>query len=198
MQDIRLVLASSSPRRQALLKQIDLPFEIHPSHIDEPPHEDNNPAAYARELAHDKAAEVARDFPDRLVIGADTIVVVDEHVLGKPLDSKDAHRMLQKLSGRSHEVITAFSLISRRYDIDVTEHESTEVHFKVLEADEIEHYVASGAPMDKAGSYGIQDYSGVFVDRIHGCFYNVVGLPLTHFHTTLQSILNQHDLQIIS
>ena len=163
MKPIQFILASASPRRQQLLNQIGLNFEVHPSHIHEAPFQEGHPHDYACDLARSKALEIAEKFPDRLVMGADTIVVVDKHVLGKPEDENDAFRMLQKLSGRSHEVITAYSLISIQNSIELTEHVSTAVHFKPLTAGEINTYIESGAPMDKAGSYGIQDFSGVFV-----------------------------------
>lgn len=198
MSQVQLVLASASPRRQTLLKQIGLSFEIHPSHIHEAPHEEGAPSRYAEELARDKALEIAKLHPDGLVLGADTIVVVDEHVLGKPVDEQDAFKMLRMLAGRSHEVVTAYSLISLKHEIEVTKHVTTEVHFKELSDREIQTYIDTGAPMDKAGSYGIQDFSGVFVDRISGCFYNVVGLPLSHFNTTLRSILDEHGLSFSS
>lgn len=196
MSTVKLVLASASPRRKTLLEQIGLQFEVHPSHIPEPPLVDQTPATYAEELARDKAAEIAQEFPDRLVIGADTIVIVDATVLGKPVDEQDAYHMLSLLSGRSHQVITAYSIQLKEKNLERTEHVMTEVHFKDLAHEEKLQYIHSGAVMDKAGSYGIQDFSGVFVDRIHGCFYNVVGLPLSHFNSTLQSLLQAYDLEL--
>ena len=198
MRNIQLVLASASPRRQMLLSQIGLNFEICPSNVHEPPFTGGQPSDYARDLARDKTNEIASTLNNRLVVGADTIVVVDDEVLGKPVDNEDAMRMLNLLSGRTHEVVTAYNLQLRDEHIDVMEHVSTAVHFKQLSEEEIRRYVDSGAPMDKAGAYGIQDFSGVFVDRIQGCFYNVVGLPLADFNTTLQSVLKQHNLQLSS
>lgn len=196
MSTVRLVLASASPRRKTLLEQIGLQFEVLPSHIPEPQLVDQAPATYAEDLARDKAAEIAQKYPERLVIGADTIVIVDQTVLGKPIDKQDAYHMLSLLSGRSHQVITAYSIQLKEKNLEQTEHVMTEVHFKELTHEEKLGYIDSGAVMDKAGSYGIQDFSGVFVDRIHGCFYNVVGLPLSHFNSTLQSLLQAYDLEL--
>ncbi|MCF7807187.1 MAG: Maf family protein [Candidatus Marinimicrobia bacterium] len=196
MKSVRLVLASASPRRKVLLEQIGLTFEVHPSHIPEPPLVDQNPASYAEELARAKAIEISQQFPERLVVGADTIVVVDETVLGKPVDDQAAFDMLSLLSNRSHQVITAYSIQLQKEHLEHTTHVMTEVHFKDLSQAEKIQYIQSGAAIDKAGSYGIQDYSGVFVDKINGCFYNVVGLPLSHFNSTLQSLLQAHGLEL--
>ena len=197
MKSVQLILASASPRRKALLEQIGLSPEVHPSSIEEPAYGTSSPADYARELAQMKAEAVARLFPDALIIGADTIVVVDNIVLGKPTDPKSARSMLTLLSGRHHQVITAYSLQLQSSNIVQNQFVTTRVHFKPLLADEIEHYINSGDPFDKAGAYGIQDYSGVFVDHIEGCFYNVVGFPLSDFNTKLKALLAQHELTLV-
>lgn len=158
-----------------------------PSHIPEEFVESMSPADNARLLAEKKAEEIGRQFNDAIVIGADTVVVLDGLMLGKPDDEADARRMLRLLSGRTHTVITAFALLDTVSNGRCSEYESTLVTFRNLPAAEIEAYVAGGSPMDKAGAYGIQDdYGAVFVTRIEGCFYNVVGFPLAKFHTALQ------------
>jgi len=196
MNFIKLVLASASPRRKTLLKQIGLSFTVHPSTIPEPPYTGSNPSKYAQNLASLKAAEVAIQFPDAMVIGADTIVVVDDKVLGKPRDGQTATDMLNMLSGRAHQVITGYSIQCKNLNIMENQHVMTVVNFRPLSPDEIGHYIATGNPFDKAGAYGIQDYSGIFVDRIEGCFYNVVGLPLSDFSSKLSDTLSQHKLHI--
>ena len=143
-------------------------------------------------LSERKAAAVARSYDDAIVIGADTIVVVDGTALGKPRDPADASRMLRNLSGRSHDVYTGFTLIDRPSNKSATAVERTGVTFRRLSEEEIGEYIASGSPMDKAGAYGIQDDRGaVFVERIDGCFYNVIGLPLTRFYVTLREFQKQ-------
>lgn len=134
-------------------------------------------------LSRRKAAEVASRNPDSYVIGADTIVVLDGVVLGKPADASDAARMLRLLSGRTHEVYTGFCVIENPGDRSVCDYEVTRVTFRELSDVEIDDYVRTGSPLDKAGAYGIQDdYGAIFVERIDGCFYTVVGLPLTKFY----------------
>ncbi len=183
-----VVLASASPRRQVLLRQLGLEFTVAPSNFDEESVPVASPVDLVTTLAHRKAALVAAAYDDAVVVGADTIVVLGETVLGKPRDAAEAVRMLEMLSGREHHVYTGFSVVDRPSNRAVTEYECTRVHFRSLGAAEIRAYVASGSPMDKAGSYGIQDdYGAVFVERIDGCFYNVVGFPLTKFYVVMQA-----------
>ena len=182
----RLILASQSPRRIGLLKQIGLEFDIIPSSIDESFDLSQTPEANARRLALEKATNVGAQIDEGIVIGADTIVLLDGELLAKPIDAKDAIGMLQKLSGRTHIVITGFALLDRPSNRSVSDAEMTRVTFRSLSHEEVERYVAGGSPFDKAGGYGIQDdYGAVFVSRIEGCFYNVVGFPLSKFHETL-------------
>ncbi len=190
-----LVLASRSPRRLTLLRQIGLNPEVAPCTIPEDFHEAASPAENARALALKKAQCVAGRYENALILGADTIVAIDGMMLGKPADESDAKRMLRILSGQTHTVYTAFALLERPSNASVVEVEATRVTFRVLESEEIDEYVAGGAPMDKAGAYGIQDdYSAVFVSRIEGCFYTVVGLPLARFHVALREF--QHQLTV--
>ena len=187
------ILASRSPRRQLLLAQIGLEPEIIPCEIDEELDSSRSPAENATSLALQKAKTVAAGISWGIVLGADTIVALDGHMLGKPIDPDDAVRMLEMLSGRTHTVATGFALIDRPSDRYVTGVEETRVTFRAIPRNEIDEYVAGGSPMDKAGAYGIQDdYGAVFVTRVEGCFYNVVGLPLSRFYSTLGEF--QRDL----
>ena len=184
-----LILASRSPRRKILLRQIGLKFRVIPSQVSEILTPRESPAENAKRIAVDKAVDVAGRLRKGIVIGADTLVVIDHHVLGKPISKEDAKRMLKLLSGREHSVFTGFSLV----DVETKKHaagvEETKVRFRKLDENEICSYVESGSPMDKAGSYGIQDdYGAVFVEKINGCFYNVVGFPLARFYSTLQHL----------
>lgn len=189
-----LILASASPRRKTLLEQIGYTFRVIPSHVEEPAYSGHHPAEYAMALASLKAGEISSQYPESLVVGADTIVVVGDIVLGKPADASEAHKMLSMLSNKSHEVITAYSFQHQSLGIDNVQFVSTEVHFRLLRDEEIDAYIATGSPFDKAGSYGIQDYSSIFVDGISGCFYNVVGLPLSDFDSKLQHLLRDNSL----
>lgn len=178
-----LVLASASPRRAALLAQVGLRFEVHVSDVPEEADEAGRaPQAVALEHARAKALAVAAAAPGRLVLGADTVVVLDGDLLGKPAHAAEAAAMLRRLSGREHEVITAiaFALDAGQGARVLAEHaEHTRVVFRELSEDEIAWYVASGEPLDKAGAYGIQGHGALLVRRIEGCYFNVVGLPLS-------------------
>ncbi len=181
-----LVLASRSPRRAALLKQIGLEFTVVPGPEDEAP-EAGGPAAAAEKLALGKARAVAEKMDRGLVIGADTIVTIEGEVLGKPRDADDARRMLARLSGRPHTVITGVAVVNAGTRESVVEHEESRVWFRTLDSEDIEAYVASGEPMDKAGAYGIQGLGAVFVERLEGCYSNVIGLPLPRLARILKS-----------
>ncbi len=190
----RLVLASRSPRRQALLRQLGLMFDVVESGVLETFDDGKSPEENVKSVARQKASAVARGLSDAIVIGADTTVVLDGALFGKPADEKEAAGMLRKLSGRTHEVFTGFALIDRPSGRSVTSAEVTRVTFRTLSDSEIDDYVRSGSPMDKAGAYGIQDdYGAVFVSRIDGCFYNVVGFPLTNFYLTMSAFQEQLD-----
>jgi septum formation protein len=181
-----LILASRSPRRIALLKQIGLEPQVAPCELPEDFDPAKSPERNALDLALQKARCTGKEIDNGIIIGADTIVVIDGQMLGKPSDEKDAARMLSVLGGRTHTVYTAFALLDRPSDKFLADIESTQVTFRVLPRDEIAEYVAGGSPMDKAGAYGIQDdYGAVFVTRIEGCYYNVVGLPLARLYMRL-------------
>ena len=173
-----LILASSSPRRQELLRQTGINFEVMAPHINEDQRPGEAPLEYALRLASEKAQTVARHRPLGPVLGADTIVVVDGEVLGKPADAADAVRMLRRLSARAHQVSTAVSLALPEGGAD-TRSCTTQVYFRKLTEDEIQQYVAGGEPMDKAGAYAIQGGAARWADRIEGEYSNVVGLPLS-------------------
>ena len=177
MDSVTLVLASGSPRRLQLLASLGLECEVSPVDIDETPRPGEAPADYARRLAAEKAAvAVTRQAPGRLVLAADTVVAIGAEILGKPVDPADAVRMLRRLSGRSHAVHTAVA--ASRDGATSLRLASSEVTFRTLRSHEIDAYVATGEPLDKAGAYGIQGLAAIFVTRLCGSYSAVVGLPL--------------------
>ena len=183
----RIILASSSPRRADLLRQIGLRFEIHPSHIDETVPSHLTPAEAVRWASHAKAHAVAAEVPSGLIIAADTLVLYRGQQFGKPKSLDEARRMLSQLSGQCHEVLTGVTLLHLE-----TAHERgwttcTRVQFRCLAPEEIEEYIISEPVLDKAGAYGIQGQAGAFVERIEGCYFNVVGLPLADLVEHLRS-----------
>jgi septum formation protein len=173
---LRLILASGSARRAELLRAAGIAFEIAPAEIDERPLSGETPAAYVERLAREKAQAVARRHPDAAILGADTTVVVDGIILGKPADDGDARSMLATLSGRTHDVLTGIALIKNGRLVSAVE--TTRVRFARLSDDDITWYVASGEPRGKAGAYAIQGLASRFVDGIEGSYSNVVGLPI--------------------
>lgn len=183
----RLILASSSPRRRELLTQAGFTFEVHPAHIPEDPLPAEDPIAYVVRLAREKAQTIFDQLgdPHAVVLGADTTVTLDNHILGKPTDAADAARMLRLLSGRTHRVVTGVAIASaQRTEVAA---EVTGVRFLTLSDEEITDYIASGEPMDKAGAYGIQGRAARWIPRIEGCYFNVVGLPLALVSAMLEA-----------
>jgi len=172
------ILASASPRRQDLLRQLGLSFRTVPSRLSESNQSAVAPRQHALHWAAAKAKEVAQRYPQEWVLGADTIVVVDGEILGKPADTSEAAAMLSRLSGRSHIVITAICLATGQAEVGGEEWVETRVFMRPLTTDDIQGYVATGEPLDKAGAYGIQGIGGCLVQRIEGSYSNVVGLPL--------------------
>jgi septum formation protein len=172
----RVVLASGSPRRHQLLNLIGIEHEVNPANIDETMRPREAPGRHAERLAREKASSVAVRDPDLITIGADTVVVINRKVLGKPADMNDAARMLGMLSGREHTVITAVAVARGRKLRSAIE--EVRVKFRRLREDEIEAYIATGEPMDKAGAYGIQGFGATIVERIEGDYFAVMGLPL--------------------
>lgn len=179
----RLVLASGSARRRDLLDQLGLQFEVRPANIDETPHSGETPQCYVLRMAAEKARG---GQAGELVLAADTVVVIDDEILGKPRDADDAKHMLERLSGRRHKVLTGVGLADPERDLRVAVLETTEVAFHRLSTAEIEWYVSTGEPLDKAGAYGIQGLASVFVRSIEGCYWNVVGLPLARTYKLLR------------
>jgi septum formation protein len=171
-----IILASASPRRRQLLELIGVDFEVDPADVDETAIAGEDPAAFATRAARDKARWVARRHPERLVLGADTVVEVDSEILGKPSSAEDAASMLRRLSGRSHFVHTAIALIAGDGSHEIVD--SAQVEFVDLSDETIRWYVATGEPMDKAGAYAIQGLGGLLVARVEGSPRTVVGLPI--------------------
>lgn len=182
----RVILASQSPRRRELLTLVGIAHEVQPADIDEAYFPGEAPAAHAERLAREKAAVVARHAPDAIVIGSDTIVVVDGDVLGKPRDEAHAAEMLTRLSGRSHTVMTAVAVQWRGEERSAVE--VVGVTFHPLSADDIAAYIATREPMDKAGAYGIQGYGAAIVARVDGDYFAVMGLPVQRLVHMLRSL----------
>lgn len=174
----QLILASQSPRRRYLLEQAGLTFQVIPSAFDEDSVQLADPADYVKTLAEAKADEVASHYPESWTIGADTIVTIDNAILGKPADPEEARQMLQQLSGQSHCVYTGYAIVCKNERICISQAIKTDVQFKDLSADEIEWYIQTGEPFDKAGAYAIQGMGTFLVRRINGSYTNVVGLPV--------------------
>lgn len=184
----KLILASQSPRRRELLDQLELTFTVQVSPADEIIPEGEPPSTVVQAIATQKATPIAAQYPTALTLAADTIVVLDDKILGKPTSKRHARQMLQRLQGRSHDVYTGVSLIHPASNREVTCFEKTRVAFSTMNEDEIIAYVASGSPMDKAGAYGIQDRIGpLHIEGIEGDYYNVMGLPLRRLYVTLRT-----------
>lgn len=178
----QIILASGSPRRKKLLNYIVAEFDVIPSDIDEIAN--GTPAEQVEKLATDKAMDIAKDHPDAIVIGSDTLVAIGSKVFGKPTDAADAADMLGQLSGNTHEVYTGVTVVCGN-DIK-TAHSMTKVTFNTMTPDEIDAYIRTGEPMDKAGGYGIQQYGGKFIRKIDGCYFNVMGLPQSIVYNMLK------------
>jgi septum formation protein len=189
-QDMRIWLASGSPRRRDLLAQMGLNPVVRVADVAEVPRPDESPDGYARRLAREKGRAVRETLedPPGWIVAADTVVVLDGRILEKPADEAEAIAMLTALSGREHQVITAYWAGAVATQVEETEAVTTAVRFRELSAAEIRAYVASGEPMDKAGGYGIQGKAGVFVSRIEGSYFNVVGLPIAELFVTLRDL----------
>jgi len=188
--NLPVYLASKSPRRQKLLNQLNIKFKILNIEIDETINNGEKPANAVKRLSFDKLNEAKKNVNHGIIITADTIVVLDKEIIGKPADEKDAKKILKKLSGRTHSVYTGFSIFNSAKKTSLTDYEKTLVTFRELTNKEIEEYINTGSPMDKAGAYGIQDdFGAVFIKKINGCYYNVVGLPLTKLYQSLLRIV---------
>ena len=183
---MKLLLASASPRRRALLAELGWAFDVCPAEVDETSREGEPPEDLVARLAREKALHVGTLFPDRWVLGADTVVAVDRRVLGKPSDREESRSMLRLLQGRSHRVLTGVALVSPGEDPRV-EVACTTVRFRPLDEAALGAYAASGEGDDKAGSYAIQGKGALLVEGIEGCYFNVVGLPLHLLSGMLQA-----------
>ena len=186
---MKFILASSSPRRRELLLRLQTPFDIILPDVDEsiiPP--EGSPETYCTALAELKANDISQHYPNNLVIGSDTIVVLDNNIMGKPEDKTMAQNMLETLSGKTHHVYTGVCLKWADKNIHHLFAEITMVTFRELSEADINHYIESCPPYDKAGSYGIQDWSAVFVKEIKGCYDNVVGFPISRFYEELKKL----------
>ncbi len=178
------ILASASPRRRELLKLLVPEFEVFPSEVDEASQPEEWPEALVRRLAQEKALVIQRSHPDAIILGADTVVICEAALLGKPSSAEEARSMLQKLSGKTHQVLTGVCLLHKQ--VCLVDHSVTDVTFNRMTVQEIESYVTSGEPLDKAGAYGIQGIGARFISRIDGCYFNVVGLPVSLVYQMIQ------------
>jgi septum formation protein len=189
---MKLILASSSPRRAKVLRNAGFVFEVRPAEVLETRLPQEAAEDYVRRVAQTKAhvvAEQARAAGERaIVVAADTIVLAEDQILGKPKDAEDARRMLRLLSGKTHEVLTALCVINISTGKELLYVEKTRVEFLKMSEEEIESYIQTGEPFDKAGAYGIQGIAGRFATRIEGCYFNVLGLPLSRLSTTLRAL----------
>ncbi len=181
--DLPIYLASKSPRRRKLLSQLGLKFKSFSVDLHEEVFDGEHPVKTVKRLALHKSEEAQKKVKNGIIITADTIVVIDKNIIGKPNNKKDAARILKNLSGRSHSVFTGFAIHNTSTNRTIVDYQRTTVTFRNLSSKEIQQYIASGSPMDKAGAYGIQDdFGAVFVSKINGCYYNVVGLPLSKLY----------------
>jgi len=182
-----IILASQSPRRSQLLEQINIPFTVQVSEVEE--HIDSiegTPEHKAQQLALMKARDVASKHKEGIIIGADTIVVLDDSIMGKPSDENEAFLMLKRLNGRQHRVITGLAVIDAATGLTRLDYEETLVSFKKVSDETIQNYISTGEPFGKAGAYGIQGIGAVLVEKIDGCYSNVVGLPLSKLCSMLE------------
>lgn len=190
----KIILASSSPRRIELLKQIGINPQVIKSKIEETIREFEIPEQVAMSLAFRKAYDVALNENQGIFIGADTIVVFEDEILGKPKDKEDAFYMLKKLSNKEHYVITGFSILDLVNGIKIVDYEKTKVTFNELTDDRIHAYIETNEPLDKAAAYGIQGKGALLVKRLEGCYFNVVGLPLSKVEYYLRNYFNINTL----
>lgn len=183
------ILASASPRRQELFRLLELNFRVQPSDVEEIHDEILSPEDLVKSLSLQKAQNVANKVSENLaVVGADTIVYLENKVLGKPENETEAKKMLRSLSGKTHKVFTGFTILHKADQIEVSEAVATEVKFKELSDLEIDSYIKTKEPMDKAGAYGIQGFGSILVEKVNGCYFNVMGFPLNRFYEVLKKI----------
>jgi len=188
-----IILASASPRRKKLLEQIGLPIKVVPSNIDEKLNPRLKPKGQAEELSLEKAQTVAEKYPDAIIIAADTIVYIQGDILGKPKNLEDARRMIKKLQGKTHSVITGFTILHKASQKSITDSVETAVTFRKLKESEIKNYIKIEKPLDKAGGYGVQGAGALLLESINGDFFNVVGLPLSK----VIPLLKKFDIEVL-
>jgi len=188
----QIILASKSPRRKELLENIGLKFKIVPSDINEDLISFSSPKEYAERLSKEKAKKVVEEYQDAIIIGADSIVILNGEIIGKPKSLENAKEILRKLSGRKHTVITGFTVVDSKTGKSVTKSVLSSVTFKKLSEEEIDDYVTTGELMDKAGAYAIQEKAGAFIEKVEGDFFNIVGLPIF----ALCKVLQEFDINI--
>ena len=188
-----LILASKSPRRQSLFNQLSIPYKVEAPKSDEPDYDQNEtPEDFACRCALTKAHDVFLRYPDAVVLGADTIVVIGKTILGKPHSISEAKKMIQFLSGKEHVVITGIAFLQPLKE-NIVRYEKTRVIFRNLSPEEINWYTQSGDGLDKAGAYGIQGYGAQFITAVDGCYYNVMGFPVRKFYEMLNAILEKEE-----
>ncbi|MBC6695960.1 septum formation inhibitor Maf [Terrisporobacter mayombei] len=183
---MNIILASNSPRRREILENAKVRFSVKGSHINEIIKDNESPEETVMRLAYEKALDISKDNKDALVIGADTIVVINDTILGKPKDEQQAYDMIKLLSGKTHYVITGFALINLSLDKKVIDHQISKVTFKELSNDCIKDYIQTKESLDKAGAYGIQGYGALLVNNIEGDYFNIVGLPISKISDCLK------------
>jgi len=188
--DLPIYLASKSPRRKKLLRQLGINFKVFSVNVDEQIFDGEHPIATVKRLANHKFEEALKRKQDGIIITADTIVVLNKKIIGKPKDEEDAFRILKLLSGKTHTVYTGIVVGNVLNNKKIVDYEKTEVTFRKISDEEIKEYISTKSPMDKAGAYGIQDdFGAVFIKKINGCYYNVVGLPLAKVYQALLRVL---------
>ncbi len=194
LEGLEIILASSSPRRYALLKQMGLKFSVIPSNAEEDHKLPTDFEDLVQRNAMNKGMAVAQRYPDALVISADTVVVTENTIMGKPKNKEDAFRMLQALSGRTHRVYTGIGIFWQRHEQKILDAVCTKVRFRSLSEEEIRAYINTGEPFDKAGGYGIQGQGALLVEGIEGCYYNVVGLPVAKLFVMLKAFMRRFSV----
>ncbi len=181
---MQMLLSSGSPRRKELLSLLGIPFQVKVPNIPEVQRINETPRSFCLRISREKAIKVAQLYPHALVIGADTIVVIDGKILGKPRDTREANDFLTLLQDRVHEVFTGYTIISGNHHISKVVR--TKVRFRAMTPEEISWYVLTGEPMDKAGAYAVQGIGSLFIEKVHGCYTNVIGLPLSYLYNDLK------------
>lgn len=187
---MNIILASASPRRKEILENTNTKFEIIKSEIDEVILDNELPSQVVMRLAFEKSIDIALKHPDSLVIGADTVVVLNNNILGKPKDSSDAFNMIKQLSGKTHQVITGISLINLNVNQKIIDYVVSNVKFKNLSEEDIKDYIQTNESLDKAGAYGIQGFGAMLVEEIQGDYFNIVGLPISRLSDLLKKHFN--------